>query len=87
MRSRVAAWGRAARECSGLRLCDPARAESIAESNCAACHGADGNSPDPQFPELAGQNPAYTFWQLWAFKEATRRSDVMRGIVAIGKNS
>ena len=22
---------------------------------CAACHGADGNSPAPTFPKLAGQ--------------------------------
>jgi cytochrome c553 len=61
---------------------DPARGKSIAESNCAACHGVNGNSPDPQFPKLAGQNPAYLYWQLWAFKKATRRSDVMPGIVA-----
>jgi cytochrome c553 len=61
---------------------DPARGKSIAESNCAACHGVERNSPDPQYPKLAGQDLAYLYWQLWGFKKATRRSDLMPAIVA-----
>ena len=61
---------------------DPGQGKRVAEAKCAACHGIDGNSPDPQFPKLAAQNPAYLYWQLWAFKEGTRKSDVMSGIVA-----
>ena len=26
---------------------------------CAACHGQDGNSVNPQWPSLAGQNASY----------------------------
>lgn len=61
---------------------DPGQGKRVAEAKCAACHGIDGNSPDPQFPKLAAQNPAYLYRQLWAFKDGTRTSDVMSGIVA-----
>jgi cytochrome c553 len=49
---------------------------------CAACHGSDGNSRDPQFPKLAGQDPDYLFAQLWAFRTGARPSDVMAPIAA-----
>jgi cytochrome c553 len=41
---------------------------------CAACHGADGNSGNPDFPILAGQTFRYTYLQLKDYKEG-RRSD------------
>jgi len=66
----------------GTAVGNPERGKHVAEATCAACHGADGNSTDPKFPKLAGQNPAYLYWQLWAFKTGGRRSDVMAGIVA-----
>jgi len=31
---------------------------------CAACHGADGNSPAPAFPKIAGLGERYLFNQL-----------------------
>jgi cytochrome c553 len=45
-------------------------------ATCAACHGADGNSVNPQWPSLAGQHAAYIVKQLEAFKEGSR-SDVL----------
>jgi cytochrome c553 len=33
-------------------------------AQCAACHGADGNSAAPNFPKLAGQNAKYIYKQL-----------------------
>ncbi len=66
----------------GLAEGNPEHGRHIAKNTCAACHGATGNSRDPRYPKLAGQNPAYLYWQLWAFKRGTRRSDVMSGIVA-----
>ncbi len=66
----------------GSAVGNPERGEHVAEAKCGACHGPDGNSPDRQYPKLAGQDPAYLYWQLWAFKRGTRRSDVMSGIVA-----
>ncbi len=31
---------------------------------CAGCHGADGNSPSAEFPNLAGQNEKYLVKQI-----------------------
>jgi cytochrome c553 len=43
---------------------------------CAACHGADGNSPtNPLWPKLAGQHPGYIVKQLQALKAGTARTD------------
>jgi len=66
----------------GTAVGDPEHGKRIAEAKCASCHGTDGNSADPQYPKLAGQNPAYLYWQLWAFNTGARRSDIMSGIVA-----
>ena len=65
-----------------LSLGDPDQGVQVAKSNCMACHGMDGNGADPQYPKLAGQNLAYLYRQLWAFKKGARLSDVMSGIVA-----
>lgn len=35
---------------------------------CAACHGADGNSPAGDFPSIAGQHSKYLVKQLHDFK-------------------
>lgn len=61
---------------------NPQRGRLVARAKCAACHGLDGNAPTANFPKLAGQNPAYLYWQLWAFKRGQRRSQVMAPIVA-----
>ena len=61
---------------------DPAKAQSIANQICAACHGADGNSPLPMNPNLAGQHPGYLFKQLNEFKSGSRNNAVMMGMVA-----
>jgi cytochrome c553 len=61
---------------------DPAKAQSIADQICAACHGADGNSPLPMNPSLAGQHPEYLFKQLKEFKSGNRNNAVMMGMVA-----
>jgi cytochrome c553 len=61
---------------------DPAKAQPIANQICAACHGADGNSPLPMNPSLAGQHPEYLFKQLNEFKSGSRNNAVMMGMVA-----
>ncbi len=38
---------------------------------CGACHGADGNSPAPNFPKLAGQGERYLLKQLKDIKAGT----------------
>ena len=41
---------------------------------CSICHGVDGNSISPNFPRLAGQQPAYLISQLEHFR-SQQRSD------------
>ena len=61
---------------------DLARAKQIAETVCAACHGADGNSATPANPNLAGQGAEYITRQLQQFKSGLRANPVMGGMVA-----
>jgi cytochrome c553 len=46
---------------------------------CAACHGVDGNSTDPQYPKIAGQHASYTADQLARFKSQQRMNPIMLG--------
>lgn len=46
---------------------------------CAACHGVDGNSLNPEWPSLAGQHESYTIKQLQAFKSGARQNVLMSG--------
>ena len=39
---------------------------------CGACHGANGRSVSPTFPNLAAQTAPYIELQLHAFKDQTR---------------
>ena len=50
---------------------------------CAACHGANGTSVNPDWPSLAGQHAGYIAKQLADFKVGEERKDpVMAGQVA-----
>lgn len=49
-----------------------ADAQRIAITVCGTCHGTDGNSTQPKFPRLAGQNAHYLTAQLQAFRAQTR---------------
>ncbi len=61
---------------------DPEAGEGQSQA-CVACHGQDGNSPQGQWPNIAGQHAGYTFEQLQAFKAGEQRSNAqMAGIVA-----
>lgn len=51
-------------------------------ATCAACHGADGNSPLPAHPKLAGQGAKYLAKQLHDFKSGARANPVMMGMAA-----
>ncbi len=55
---------------------DPA-AGKAKSAVCAACHGADGNSVNPEWPVLAAQQPNYTVSQLLAYKNGTRVNALM----------
>jgi cytochrome c553 len=49
---------------------------------CAACHGANGNSVNPEWPSLAGLGADYITEQLNNFKSGKRMNAIMMGMVA-----
>ena len=49
---------------------DAANGKTVAlEKGCAGCHGVDGNSPAPTWPNIAGQGEKYLVKQLRAFRD------------------
>jgi len=44
---------------------------------CAACHGADGNSINPEWPSLAGQNEVYLVRSISSFQDGSRSNVLM----------
>jgi cytochrome c553 len=61
---------------------DLTKAQQIATQVCAACHGADGNSPTPANPNIAGQHAEYITLQLAHFKAGIRVNPVMQAMAA-----
>ena len=51
--------------------------------SCAGCHGANGISNSPMWPNLAGQKEAYLASQLQMFKDG-RRANAMMSPMAKG---
>jgi len=49
---------------------------------CASCHGADGNSANPDWPKLAGQHDKYLAKQLADFKAGNRKNAMMAPMAA-----
>jgi cytochrome c553 len=54
-----------------------AEAGQARSATCAACHGPDGNSVNPAWPSIAGQNAPYILKQLQAFKSGSRTDPLM----------
>lgn len=52
-------------------------------ATCAACHGANGISAIPTYPNLAGQKPLYIVAQLKAFKSGERKNAIMAPMAAM----
>lgn len=61
-----------------LLLPGAASAAPAALAECAACHGEDGIARDREVPHLAGQNEAYLYNQMLAFRSGQRRHREMR---------
>ncbi|MEP7243885.1 MAG: c-type cytochrome [Gammaproteobacteria bacterium] len=49
---------------------------------CGACHGQNGNSANPEWPNLAGQSGEYIAQQVHLFKDDVRNNPIMKPIVA-----
>ncbi len=58
-------------------LDDIAEGKELAQTSCAACHGAEGISATEGVPNLAGQRPAYLYTELKAYQSGARSSLVM----------
>jgi cytochrome c553 len=52
-------------------------------ATCMACHGMDGNSLSPEWPNLASQHTAYIERQIKAFKAGERQNDLMSPMAMI----
>jgi len=62
---------------------DAGRGAEKAKQVCAACHGADGNTPlSPEYPRIAGQHGDYLYKALRDYKSGTRKNAIMGGQVA-----
>ncbi len=67
----------------------PADADSLVDGSaeagkaksitCGACHGMEGNSVNPLWPNISGQSAPYIVAQLQAFKNGTRSDPLMTG--------
>jgi cytochrome c553 len=66
----------------------PAAAAGDAEAGkkksapCQACHGTNGMSVSPEFPNLAGQHREYLEHVLRHYKNGKRKNPIMTGQVA-----
>jgi cytochrome c553 len=47
---------------------------------CAGCHGAEGISGNPAWPSLAGQQKPYLVAALKAYRDGSRKNDMMAGM-------
>jgi cytochrome c553 len=50
---------------------------------CAACHGVDGTSMNPLWPNLKGQKEQYLVKQIKAFRDGDRKDPSMAPMVAM----
>ena len=57
---------------------DPVAGASKA-ATCVACHGADGNSTIPDYPNIAGQNANYLESQMLLMRDGERAIPLMAG--------
>ena len=73
---------------AAVLMAAPARAADVnagagkAKEVCAACHGMDGNSAQPDYPKLAGQYPDFLAKALRDYKSGARKNPVMQGFAA-----
>ena len=65
-----------------LAVGDAAAGKEKAAQVCAACHGADGNRTDPQYPRLAGQHASYLVQALKEYQDGGRKNPIMLGFAS-----
>jgi cytochrome c553 len=63
-----------------LAAARPERGRAKVQEICAACHGEQGVSVSPEFPNLAGQSGTAIYKQLNDYKTASRANQFMTGV-------
>ena len=58
---------------------DPVAGKALS-ATCVACHGVAGISPNPMWPNLAGQKEQYLIKQLTGLRDGERRNELMTPI-------
>ena len=64
------------------RAADLSAGATKAKEVCAACHGLDGNSPQPDYPKLGGQYADFLAKALRDYKSGARKNPIMQGFAA-----
>jgi cytochrome c553 len=59
-----------------------AAAGATKSATCTACHGLNGNSVNPEWPVLAGQNASYLSDQITRFRDGKRSNVLMQPMVS-----
>lgn len=73
---------------AGASLALPAAAADVAAGQakvkevCQACHGLEGKSISPEYPNLAGQYPDYLTKALRDYQAGRRKNAIMQGMAA-----
>ena len=62
---------------ASISMAGDAAAGKAKAASCAGCHGANGISANPLWPNLAGQKDAYLAKQLKAFRDGSRTDPTM----------
>ncbi|MEB2286395.1 MAG: cytochrome C-555 [Polyangiaceae bacterium UTPRO1] len=62
---------------TAARAADPAAGKAKYEATCVACHGANGISVAPIYPNVAGQKYEYLVSQMQGFRDGTRQNPIM----------
>jgi cytochrome c553 len=65
-----------------VHAADVAAGAAKAKEVCAACHGMDGNSPQPDYPKLGGQYADFLAKALRDYKSGARKNPIMAGFAA-----
>jgi cytochrome c553 len=55
---------------------DPAAGKAKTDT-CTGCHGMNGKSTNPNYPNLAGQKEAYLVKAIKAYRDGTRKDPMM----------
>jgi cytochrome c553 len=62
---------------SGSALAGDAAAGKAKAATCAGCHGPEGVSSNPMWPNLASQKEGYLVKQMKAFRDGARSDPMM----------